>query len=191
MSEPELGKGAAGTRKRREGLESWRSQKGSMKEGCVREPVKGGVCESHTETEKRHWHPVYTRIVYPACQSGQLPSRQSECLSCWSPPNTLSPSPLFGGEKSPVAIAEKGSKRKWGQLVQPWHGAFLPCTLTSFGAPGPPPGLPTPDLGAAAEQSQEEEQQHQGKPLSVPRGKHQAWERREASLWWWKEGKPC
>lgn len=116
MSEPEPGKGAAGTRKQREGLERGRSQRGSMKEGCVRESVKGGVCKRHAETEKRHWRPVYATSIDPARQSGQLPRRQPEFLPCRSPPNTLSPSPSFGGEKNPVATAEKESKRKVGSL---------------------------------------------------------------------------
>lgn len=120
-----------------------------MKERCVRESVKGGVCERHTETEKRHWHPVYRKIV--SIQPASLATSPGGSLSAslaGAPPNTLSPSPLFGGEKNPVAIEEKGSKRKVGSVSPAL--AFLPCKLTSFGAPGPTPGTPAPDLGTAA-----------------------------------------
>lgn len=59
-----------------------------MKEGCVRESVKG-VCMRDTETEKRHWHPVYAKIKIVSSSLPVGPAPQEAALS---PSLSLEPS---------------------------------------------------------------------------------------------------
>ena len=96
---------------------------GSMKEGCVREFVKGGVCERQGQRETLA-PSVREDPLYPVCWPGWLPKTQPRVPPLLEPPDTLSPSPLFGGwvGGNPAATEEKRSKRKAGVS---WSGYGL------------------------------------------------------------------
>lgn len=84
-----------------------------MKEGCVRESVKGGVYERHRDREETLAPSVredQDRFFQPADRASS-PRGSPESLSCWSPPDTLFPSPSSSGEKNRVATKGKGNNR--------------------------------------------------------------------------------
>ena len=65
---------------------------GSMKEGCVREFVKGGVCERQGQRETLA-PSVREDPLYPVCWPGWLPKTQPRVPPLLEPPDTLSPPP--------------------------------------------------------------------------------------------------
>lgn len=139
------------------GRESGRSWRGSMKEGCVRESVKGGVYERHRDREETLVPSVredQDLCIQPAGWASS-PGGSPESLSCWSPPDTLYPSPSSSGEKNPVATEAKGNNRQVGvscSSLGTGHPSPASCwasgLLGPLQAPTPPPR--PPDLGTAA-----------------------------------------
>lgn len=72
-----------------------------MKEGCVREFVKGGVCETQRQRE----------TLAPSVRKDRLPQTQPRVPPLLEPPDMLSPSPLFGGGVGGVEKSS-GHRRK-------------------------------------------------------------------------------
>ena len=124
-----------------------------------------------TETEKRHWHPVYTKIkivsIQPAGRASS-PGGSPESLSCGSPPDTRPQHPHSVGRR---IQRKKGTRDEWGSV-----GPALARCIPSFPASCPALGTPGPLRAPRAQtwalqqqQSREEErpQQRQGEPLGA------------------------
>lgn len=126
-----------------------------MKEGCVRESVKGGVCERHTD--KRHWHPVYAKIssMQPAGRAS-IPRGGPKTLPCRSP-QTPPPQPLVCWGEESRSHRRKRAREKQGS-VGPAPARTIPSLQADQhlgpGAlsrtPGPSPGHCSGSTAAAA-----------------------------------------
>ena len=127
---------------------------GSMKEGCVREFVKGGVCERHRDGE-RHWHPVSAKIssIQSASRVGS-PRRSPESLPCWSPQIHSPQRPcLVRGRKIQWPQKKRGVREKQGSvgLAMAW---CIPSQQADWllGPPRPIPGPLAPQTLALRQQ---------------------------------------
>lgn len=104
-----------------------------MKEGCVREFVKGGVCETQRQRE----------TLAPSVREDRLPQTQPRVPPLLEPPDMLSPSPLFGwrgggSRKIQRPQKKRGVREKQGSVglsmawcIPPQQADWLP------GPPGP------------------------------------------------------
>lgn len=158
---------------------------GSMKEGCVREFVKGGVCERQGQRETLA-PSVREDRLYPVCRPGRLPKTQPRVPPLLEPPDTLSPSPLFGGVGGGIQRPQKkrGVREKQGSvgLAMAW---CIPSEQADW-LPGPCepiPGPPAPQTLALRQpespwrSSSSRRVSPQERPLlpaGEPQGKHRA-----------------
>lgn len=140
-----------------------------MKEGCVRESVKGGVYERHGDREETLAPSVpedQDRFFQPAGRASS-PGGSPESLSLLEPPRHPLPITLIQwGEESSSHKRKREQQISGGQLLLPWPRASLPRKLPGFWGPPGPLQAPRPQTWALhQQQSQEEERpQQQGKP---------------------------